>query len=410
MSSSTSSSNEPSSHMGGSRRIFGKILLTIIVGMVTALGLLRVFTDLNNASAETILGRVMEAQAALPRILEQEEDLVMFYGSSMVQAGFSPRMFDRWLAEEGLETKSFNFGFGGLNPYFQEILSRRIVESFEGADRKLELTMIEFNPFQTTQARWNGAIPVVDSFLTMLATDRELYEIAKTDLRRGIRLFNIRYFRNDISAEMTTNFFGRSLQANPELSTIPEDEEATKRQEEISELLDGKLAEDYPDYDGEDWYWPWQGGGTIPPDRSEQTVELIKELIRLNLTEENLDNARMNRIRTADIIDLNFEELLVEAFIQLVKNFQTISERVEIIMLPKNNAVIKNPPEALLRQAAVMKRIENETGIKIRNMQDVPEITPDMFSDASHLGRYTGDIPFTHLLADEMAPVLKQGK
>jgi hypothetical protein len=148
---------------------------------------------------------------------------------------------------------------------------------------------------------------------------------------------------------------------------------------------------------------PWQGGGTIPMDRSEETVTLIKELIRTYLTDRNLDNARRRRISSADIVDLHFEELLVESFIQLVNNFQQISNRVEIVMLPANRDWIVNPPEAKQRLHSAMNRIEAGTGIKILNMQDAPEITPDMFSDTTHLGRYTGDIPFTRLLADEMS-------
>jgi hypothetical protein len=402
VSSSTSSSEE-----AVSRRLYGKILLVIAAGMIAALGLLRMFTDLNDASADTILGRVGQAQAALPVIIEEEKELVMFFGSSMVQAGFSPRMFDLWMAEKDVEVSSWNFGFGGLNPYFQEILSRRISEQFVARDRKLKLVMIEFNPFQTTQTRWNGALPLLDSFMTMLATDNELLDIAKSDMTRGVRLFTIRYLRNDISAEMITQFFGESLQEPRQQSTIPEDEAMAERREEINELLDGKLAEDYPEYDGEDWYLPWQGGGTIPMDRSEETVTLIKELIRSYLTDRNLDNDRMGRIESADIIDLHFEELLVESFIQLVKNFQQISDQVEIIMLPANRDWIVNPPEAKQRLADTMQRISRDTGITIRNYQDMPGITPDMFSDTTHLGRYTGDIPFTRLLVDEIEPLLK---
>ncbi len=374
--------------------------------MITALVILRFFTDLNDASAETILGRVVEARSALPAIMAEEQNLAIFFSSSMTHAGFSPRMFDRWMAEKGVGIKSFNFGFGGLNPYFQEILSRRIVEAFDAENRKIELLMIEFNPFQTTQIRWNRAKPIVDSFLTMLATDRELFEIAKNDLSRGIRLFTIRYFRNDISAEMITAFFGESLQTMPQESELPEDEAVSERREEILELLDGQLGKDYPDYDGSDWYLPWQGGGTIPLDRSEQTVELIKELVRTNLTDRNLDNDRLDRILTADIIQLRFEELLVESFIQFVRNFQQISNQVEIILLPANRDWIVNPPEASQRLAVVLERIERETGIKIRNLQDAPEITPDMYGDTTHLGRYTGDLPFAQLLVDELAPVL----
>ncbi|MFT5138841.1 MAG: hypothetical protein ACI9H8_000528 [Lysobacterales bacterium] len=402
MSSSTSSSDDALS-----RRLYGKILLAVLVGMIAALGLLRLFTDLNDASADTILGRVGQAQAALPVIIDEEKDLAMFFGSSMVQAGFSPRMFDLWMSEKGLQISSWNFGFGGLNPYFQEILSRRISEQFVARDRKLKLVMIEFNPFQTTQNRWNGALPLLDSFMTMLATDQELFDIAKSDMTRGVRLFTIRYLRNDISAEMVTQFFGESLQERPQESTIAEDEAMTERRNEINELLDGKLAEDYPDYDGEDWYLPWQGGGTIPMDRSEQTVDLIKELIRTYLTDRNLENDRLGRIRSADIIELQFEELLVESFIQLVKNFQQISEHVEIILLPVNRDWIVNSPSGKQRLANTLERISRETGITIRNMQDVPEITPDMYSDTTHLGRYTGDIPFTRLLVDEIEPLLK---
>ena len=94
----------------------------------------------------------------------------------------------------------------------------------------------------------------------------------------------------------------------------------------------------------------------------------------------------------------------------MVKNFQAFSNRVEIILLPKNGDWIQYPPEARERLDNVIRRIENETGIKVLDMQDVPEITPDMYTDTTHLGRYTGDIPFTRLLKDEMVPVLRKGR
>ncbi|NNE06813.1 MAG: hypothetical protein HKN15_13915 [Xanthomonadales bacterium] len=398
MSSSTSSSER-----AGDPRIFRKTLLVILLGMAAALGILRLIAELNNASKEGILERVTEAQEALPAIIALEDELAMFFGSSMVHAGYSPRLFDQWLAEKGITLKSFNFGFGGLNPYFQDYLSRRIRDEFVANDRRLALAMIEFNPFQTTKTRWNGALPAVDSFLTMLATDAELLEIAKEDLTRGVRLFTIRYFRNDISAEIITAQFAQSLQAPPQRSDIPVDEEAAARRDEILEALEGKLAEDYPDYNGEEWYWPWQGGPTIPSDRSEETVALIQELMHTGLTDRRMDNDRLNRIRTADIIELQFEEILVESFIRIVENFKEFSDHVEVILLPRNTDWIDYSPEGWKRLEKIIARIERETGIKMLNLQDTPEVTPDMFSDTTHLGRYTGDIAFTRLLADEMA-------
>lgn len=385
------------------RRIYGRILLAILLGMALCLVILRVFTELNDARAESIISRVIEARAALPEIIGEPGRLAMFFGSSMVEAGFSPRMFDRWMAEQGIAIKSYNFGFGGLNPYFQDFVSRRIADEFLTADRKLDLAMIEFNPFQTTTTRWKGALPLVDTYLAMLATDAELMEIAKSDLTRGIRLFEIRYLRNDISAETITWFFGQKLQARPEESTLPEDEAAQQRRTEILEALEGRFEADYPDYDQSDWYGPWQGGGTIPSERSEETVALIKELAVTGQTDRRMDNDRLFRIRSADIIELNFEEQLIESFIRIVKNFQAISKRTEIILLPRNRDWIENSPEGRQRLLDVIQRIESETGISVRNYQDAPEITPDMFADTTHLGRYTGDIPFTRLLVDDLA-------
>ena len=152
---------------------------------------------------------------------------------------------------------------------------------------------------------------------------------------------------------------------------------------------------------------PWQGGETIPPERSDETVKLTMEIVRTDLADNRLDYDRMFKIRSADIIDLNFEELLVESVINIVNNFQSCSKQVEIILLPRNGAWIENSPEGKARLYEVLKRIESETGITIRNLQDASEITPDMYSDTTHLGRYTGDIPLTHLLAEVIAPVLR---
>lgn len=397
MSSSTSSSE------AGDNRIFRKTLLVILLGMGAALAILRGIAEINDASKEGILERVTEAQEALPRIIGLENDLAMFFGSSMVEAGFSPRLFDQWMAEEGTNVKSFNFGFGGLNPYFQDYLSRRIRDEFVANDRRLKLAMIEFNPFQTTSTRWNGALPTVDSFLTMLGTDKELLEIAKEDFTRGVRLFTIRYLRNDISAEIITAQFARSLQPRPQESDIPENEDAIARRNEILEALDGKLEEDYPDYDYSEWYWPWQGGGTIPSDRSEETVVLIQELMGTYLTDHRLDNDRLFRIRSADIIELQFEELLVESFIRIVENFKEFSDHVEVILLPRNVDWIDYSPEGWKRLEQTIARIERETGITMLNLQDTAAITPDMFLDTTHLGRYTGDIAFTRLLVDKVS-------
>ncbi len=329
--------------------IYLKTLLAIILGMGTALGLVYLFTLANNASKETILGRVAQAQEALPKIIEEENELMLFFGSSMVGAGFSPRQFDRQVKEQGKNIKSFNFGFGGLNPYFQDYLARRIRDSFQHGNRKLKLSIIEFNPFQASQARWNGAKSVVDSFLTMLATDEEI----------------------------------------------------VSKRNEINNKLNEAFEREYPDYDGSDWSYAWQGGGTIPEERSAETLALFDAYYPTLQTEANLKNRLNHRILSADIEEMHFEPQLIESFIQIVQHFQQISEKVDIVLLPRNFKWVKYTPDGKKRLAEAIKKIETATGITIKNHQTVPGIDDKSFRDATHLARYRGDITYTSFLVNE---------
>ena len=157
------------------QKSYGKQVLALGLAMLAAMLLVRVILISMGANAQGILGRVTESREALTQVVKEPNELVMVYGSSMTQAGFSPRQFDTELAKMGKDITSFNYGFGGLNPFFQDYLSRRIAEQFENNDRRLKLAMIEFNPFQTTSVRWNRAESVVDSMHSCI-DDETLHE------------------------------------------------------------------------------------------------------------------------------------------------------------------------------------------------------------------------------------------
>lgn len=387
--------------MNEQRKIYAKILAITLLGMGLAMtGLYGIVLSMG-ATPQNLMGRVMESKQALPRIINEPDDLVIMYGSSMVGAGFSPRQFDHYMAEHGKQTKSFNFGFGGLNPFYQDYYSRRIRESFESADRNLKLTIIEFNPFQATQTRWNRTLFTYESYLTMLATDDEIMEIAKDDWARGIRMFTIKYLRGGISAEMITGFFGMELFPPVRPQRFKEDEEVVRRREELGRELSKRFERDYPNYSGADWYYDWQGGGTIPEERSEETLAIFDEYFATLSTDARMQNARARRIITADIEGLNFEPLLVESFIRVVENFKAISDDVEVIMLPRNTKWIHYSPEARQRLNDAIKQIEQATGLKIDDHQSLDIIEPDMFTDASHLNRYQGAVVYTEFLAEK---------
>ena len=99
-------------------------------------GLLQIIGDIN--------GRVVAQIEHLPEIVAENRDKrkVFVFGSSMVQAGFEPDVFDAAMADKGIDTLSYNYGVGNINPEFQELIARRIREAFLAGDERLALTFL----------------------------------------------------------------------------------------------------------------------------------------------------------------------------------------------------------------------------------------------------------------------------
>ncbi|MCF6300915.1 MAG: hypothetical protein L3J52_07345, partial [Proteobacteria bacterium] len=262
---------------------------------------------------------------------------------------------------------------------------------------------IEFNPFQTTLTRHQGALAIEDSFITMLGTEKEIRDITFEDPTRGIRLYNIRYLRGSISAEMITDYFARGFRAPRSKTTITNNKESDKKLSELGQQLNDAFTKDYPDYVPSQWSYQWQGGGTIPEERSASTLKLFEEYYQLQQLDYLLDDDRLSRIHTADIIELNFSEELIEAFVRMVQNFQKFSDKVEIVLLPRNTDWIENYPEGKIRLINAINLIEQATGVVIKNHQNLAVIKPHMFRDTTHLNRYQGAVAYTHYLAQSVS-------
>jgi hypothetical protein len=236
----------------------------------------------------------------------------------------------------------------------------------------------------------------------MLANDAELWEIFIEDPERGMLLYNIKYLRDNVSAEMATTFFGEVFdEAEPSSDRPGLTPEQEARLQELNDTLNERFAEEYPDYVPSQFSAEWQGAGTVPWERPQETVDLFPEFYGLLRNEQALHNDLLNRIATADILDLEFEEMLIERFITLVEHFKTISEEVEVVLLPRNTAWVTYTPEVEARLQAVLDRIAEEAGVPVRNHQDLEVFNPEMFTDTTHLARYLGDIPWTEYLASQ---------
>ena len=392
------------------RKIFLRIILTVLVGMGVAMGIVRGFTEAMGANSQSLLGRVLEGREGLARILDEDpKDLVMVFGSSMVDAGFGPREFDEFIAEKGGDVSAWNFGFGGLNPMFQEILARRMADELRANDRRLKLLLIEFNPFQTTKTRRNRATAIEEPYLSLLASPGEIWDRILEDPASGLRIAEIRYLRDGISAEATTTYFLAEpfTEAGPgNEPEIEEPEEIDARIDEIGDEYFPMWEEEFPDYVDCDWCYGWKGGNALNEERSEELIGLLDEYYTLIQHDYYMARDRIRRIKTSDIEALDFDEDLVVAFINMVKAFKPVAENIEIILLPKNTDWISHPPEVLERQRQLLARIERETGVIVRDFQQIDAVSNDMFSDTTHLNGLDGLLVFTRFLAEEYAHLL----
>ncbi len=91
--------------------MYFRILMTILIGMFIALVIIRIFAASMGGSPENIMGRVYQARAELPEIASEarENDTLIFFGSSMVEAGFSPREFEQMLDEKDVKNSCLEF-------------------------------------------------------------------------------------------------------------------------------------------------------------------------------------------------------------------------------------------------------------------------------------------------------------
>lgn len=379
---------------------------TLVAGMiVTALiiGLYLQFTTLINFN-----GRVLGMMDYLPTFISQNRDrqTLMIFGSSMVQAGFEPYQFDEQMTQRGLDVASINYGVGNLDPEFQKYLTRDVRRKYEAAGQKIDMTLLEFNPFQTTLTRGGFGNITRDQNEAILLTPADLWRITLEDPNRGIRLFTIRYFRNGVSAELLSSVFAF---ANDEDVSGQEAARraANTRRSQLRQAFQDTLPEGVnvfpPDYsDG------LRGGRIDKRSLSEETLTALQDYVASFRDPALMASDQQRRILQGDILELGFDERLIRDFITMVNDLKAVSEKMEVLLLPRNTDWIVYRPEVQQKLDRLMQRISAETGVPVRDFQDHPDITPEMFLDTTHLSFGSGIDAYTKLLAETYAESFRQ--
>ncbi|MCZ6458136.1 MAG: hypothetical protein O6766_02130 [Gammaproteobacteria bacterium] len=356
-----------------------------------------------------INGRVVDQIEHLPEIVEENRDKqkVFVFGSSMVQAGFEPTVFDSAMAARGVDSISYNYGIGNLNPTFQELITRRIQEQFLKGRGRLALALVEFTPFQATIVRNKFGAITADQNIALLSSRAELWEITRHDPTRGIRLINIRYLRDSVSAELITSIpalLTSSIENNARNVAY---RAALVRTDELEAEFDELRGSDEPIQGSDRWNVALRGGRIDKSGYSREVLDAMGAWVASRRHPEFMKADLQRRIESADILELGFDDRQIDKFIELVRNFLPIADHVEVIIMPRNSDWVTYTPEVQDRLDGVLRRIAQETGVYVRDFQNDPRITAEHYIDTTHLSFHDGIDAFSRILAEEYADVVK---
>ena len=161
------------------------------------------------------LQRIETSAAALDSALalpaDSSDSIVYVFGSSLIEFGFSPEIFDERLKSKGVNATSFNFGYGNADPSIHERFARRFEQEYEDAPGTVDLVIYEFSPFQATTTRAAQTGQLNHAANAILGDWRDFLEVAKSDHEEAIALFNTRYIRNGVPAEAVTNLLATPI-------------------------------------------------------------------------------------------------------------------------------------------------------------------------------------------------------
>ena len=366
-------------------------------------GFIMLLLAMAGIGGDPLNARISQGLAHLPDLVAENSvrSSVIVFGSSLVEQGFSPVVFDNEMRELGFITASYNYGFGGLNPEYQRLIVKRMKEKVEAEQEKIDLVLIEFNPFQTTLKRKINDTFMADQRYASFSSIDELWDITTQDPERGVRLFTIRFLRGQISAELITGALGLAIGSMNQTVIGEEHDELVARRKELEAELVRLIEQDGGDPYGISWDPEFRGGRLDADSLSKEFSDVVSEFMSVYRHPVFVQGALERRISCCDIVDLGFDEFLIVEFIEMVRIFQTMSDRVEIILLPQNHYWVKNPPETKKKLAMVLDRISRETGVVVKNYQRHTQINKTHYMDASHLTPTEGAEIFTRTLVQD---------
>ena len=384
----------PSLDRRGPLRVLGVMLALLIVAFVADKTLLRLIA--RNQPPEVLQQltheRLLVATRKLPDIARDGTAVV--FGTSPMQWGFSPAIFDRTLAQGAVTMRTYNLGNFGIGPDLMSIMARRLGGELEGQNRRLRLAVLEFTPWNATAARRN------DFFINAMASAQRarlvnapaLLGIARHSLDQASEVLTLKAW-GDLPPEAAVIIYNRMvLQPITNLGT-------DRRSRLIRDA--GKRAR--VNSQGEAWNFRRRGEVVLRDPAKPQDYDAWLELHQQPaFMVEDL----AWRVNSADIHGLHFDDDFIDDYIELARILETYADLVVVVVAPCHPDARPEDAAARARLAAVLKRIETEAHVPVVDLYESPAFVRYDFMDNTHVNDSTGKEKLSRILAERILPLL----
>ena len=387
---STSSSSSDSAYPA-----LRTIIAALLIGIIIAL-LIRIYINYlgKDEPDPWSTRRQSEALAQLPDIVKDHPNTVLVFGSSRIQAGFSPAVFNEELNNVGKNATSLNLGFAGLNPELQYYLAQQVKKIYQQHNKKTALTLIEINPFQMTKARRAHNSERLLQIKTNLISLQGILELALVNPDEAARLFAYKYLYAGVLPTSITNATNKLLQQEPDWWF------GTKQTPPSLPKIIQDITAIWPEF-GEyinNNYFSWQNtylGGLAPLPKEVNRQQIYK----LWQQPDYLASKLQYRINCCDILELSFDQALIEKFVDMIKVLKTISEKSYLILAPDHPLLnLKRNADSQQRLSELLTFLQDQTRLETVDFSNA--INETNFIDISHL-HWNGAAVFSSLLATQ---------
>jgi hypothetical protein len=337
-------------------------------------------------------GRVRDFLGVLPDIAARE-DAVLVFGSSLIQHGFSPEVFEAHL--RGPRVTAYNLGFPGVDPEVQRLLARRVAEAFQRRGHRARLTVVEFTPLQATLARGRASRfrELAQVKQALLATPGELAETALRSPEEASHLAALQAL-GGTSPLAVTSLLEHQLFDGLAPEAMDDGRKAlAARLRAGRERAEGRTV---PEWD------PVRRGETRL--LFDETREDYLAWARMRSAPEVMEEDLAWRVESSDLLELRFDEGKVAAFGEALRTLASVSERTVLLLAPRNGAWVRLTPGGRARLAEVVARLSREAGVPVVDLSEAPGFTTEDFVDVTHLNESSGRPRLSRRLAEVLSP------